>query len=297
MRACVHIAAMTLALAGCRANPGFILFDEGNGEDREGDSESEGLSTGTSSDESAGANICEPQVQEPNNACKPWEALPLTLLDGFNPANTPLLANVPCEQVTQLLVKRAGDSLQQCDNSCDEPCEGPSMSVDGAASVADIKPLLPAEGTCSVLWHRGRPNPDSESQTLCLTSGFALFDDDPEQRLRVAVAFNTPDPDPFAGVPGSPFSVTLNKEGVVGEEFCRPMERSACDPDNDVDVEEVKREVLDFRFGECLVPSSQGQIVRDIQLGGERHILENHSAYRCIDGGLTVYRWWLRRVF
>ena len=292
MRAYVHIAAVTLALAGCRANPGFLLFDEGNGEDREGDSESEGLSTGTTSDESAGANICEPQVQEPNDACKPWEALPLTLLDGFNPANTPLLANVPCEQVTQLLVKRVGDKLQQCDNSCDEPCEGPSMSVDGAASVADIKPLLPAEGTCSVLWHRGKLNPDSESQTLCLTSGFALFDDDPEQRLRVAVAFNTPVPDPFAGVPGSPFSVTVTDEDV-GDGSCRAMEQSACTTIEDDTIPQV----LDFRFGECVVSSSQGQIVRDLQVGGENHILENHSAYRCVSGNLTVYRWWLRRVF
>lgn len=297
MRACVHIAAVTLALAGCRANPGFLLFDEGNGEDREGDSESEGLSTGTTSDESAGVDICEPQVDEPNDACKPWEGLPLSLLEDFNPADTPLLADVPCEQVTQLLVKRVGNNLQQCDNSCDDPCEGPSTSVDGVASLGDIKPLLPAEGECSVLWHRGRPDPDPESQALCLTAGFALFDDDPEQRLRVAVAFNSPDPDPFAGVPGSPFSVMVSKEEVVGDEFCRPMERSACDPETDEDVEDVRRLLLDFRFGECLVPSSQGQIVRDIQFGGERHILENHSAYRCIENTTAVYRWWLRRVF
>ena len=161
------------------------------------------------------------------------------------------------------------------------------MTVGMVVSDSDIGPLLPAEGECSVLWHRGRPNPDPESQTLCLTSGFALFDDDPEQRLRVAVAFNTPVPDPFAGVPGSPFSATVNKEGVVGDEFCVAMEQSACTPDGD----DVRRELLDFRFGDCVVSSSQGQIVRDIQFGGERHILENHSAYYCLSKGTTVYRW------
>ena len=292
MRACVHIAAVTLALAGCRANPGFLLFDEGNGEDREGDSESEGLSTGTTSDESAGVDICEPQVDEPNDACKPWEGLPLSLLEGFNPADTPLLADVPCEQVTQLLVKRVGNNLQQCDNSCDDPCEGPSTSVDGVASLGDIKPLLPAEGECSVLWHRGRPDPDPESQALCLTAGFALFDDDPEQRLRVAVAFNSPDPDPFAGVSGSPFSVMVNTNESVGDGFCFHTEQSTClTPDGMIP------QVIDFRFGDCVVSSSQGQIVRDLQVGGESHILENHSAYDCIGSGLNVYRWWLRRVF
>jgi len=292
MRACVHIAAMTLALAGCRANPGFLLGSDDNGEDREGESESASEGTAESAGSEAGVDICEPQVQQPIDACRPWEALPLTLLDGFNPAITPLLVGLECEQVTQMLVKRVGDNLQRCDNSCEDPCEGPSMTLGMVASVGDIGPLLPTEGTCAVLWHRGQDNLNDESETDCLTSGFALFDDDPEQRLRVVVAFNTPDPDPFADVPGSPFTVTVNEE-AVGADFCVAMEKSACTTMDD----DVGREVLDFRFGECVVSSSQGQIVRDLQVDGELHILENHSAYRCLSGGRTVYRWWLRRVF
>jgi len=285
MRACVHIAAMTLVLAGCRANPGFLLFDDGNSEDREGDSDSDS----DSSDESAGTDICEPQVLQPSDVCTPWDAFPLWVLDGFNVAKSQLLADVPCEQFTQLLVKRVDDDLQQCTASCDEPCDGPLLDVSFAAKVADIAPLLPAEGECALLWHRGQPNPDTESQTLCLTAGFALFDDEPEPRLRVAVAFNTKAPDPFAGVPGSPFTVTVTDEGV-GDGFCVGMEQTACNADG------ATLKLLEFRFGECVVRSSQGQTVSELQVGGERHILENHSAYRCITGGLNVYRWWLRRV-
>ncbi len=283
---------MTLALASCRANPGFILFED-DGEDRDGESESEGASDSTadSAGESTGtADICEPKVVEPGEACRPWKALPLWVLDGFNVADSPPLENLPCKQVTQLLVKRDGNALQQCDAGCDQPCEGPSINVGFAAGVADIGPLLPVEGECAVLWHRGKDNPDPESDVACLTAGFALFDDEPEQRLRVAVAFNTPDPDPFAGVPGSPFAVTVTGE-AVGDGFCLGMEQTQCDAMGAIP------KLLDFRFGECSVRTSQGQIVSELLVGGERHILENHSAYDCISTGPTVYRWWLRRVF
>lgn len=283
---------MTLALAGCRANPGFLLSEDDNAEDREGESES--ASVGESTAESAGestsesADICEPQVVRPDNACRPWEALPLWLLDGFNVAGSPPLVNVECDEVAQLLVKRVGGALQQCDAGCDQPCEGPSMNVSYAATVGDIGPLLPVEGECAVLWHLGKYNPDPESDTDCLTAGFALFDDLPERPLRVAVAFNTPDPDPFADVPGSPFSVTVTDEGVDGP--CPGMEETDCDEAG------AFPKLLDFRFGECSMRTSQGQIVNELLVGGERHILENHSAYDCINGP-TVYRWWLRRVF
>ena len=282
MRACVHIAAMTLALAGCRANPGFLLSKDDNGEDREGESESASESASEGTSESA--NSCEPQVVQ----CRPWQNLPLWLTTGFNVAGAPMLVGLQCDQVAQLLVKRVGGALQQCDAGCDQPCEGPSMDVSFPATLPDLAPLLPAEGECAVLWHRGKFNPDPESDDDCLTAGFALFDDEPEPRLRVAVAFNTPNPDPFLGVLGSPFSVEATNESV--DDPCPGREQTDCDEAGAI------HKLLDFRFGDCNERTSQGQILSELLVGGERHILENHSAYDCINGP-TVYRWWLRRVF
>jgi len=277
---------MAVALMGCRANPGFMLLD-GDGEDRESESDADSLGESAGSED--GVEICEPRILVPADDCRPWEALPLWLFEGFNVATTPMLVDLPCDQLTQLLVKRVGTDLRQCASACDSSCDtGLNMDVTYAGKVALLAPLLPAEGECAKLWHVGRPQENPESAASCRTTGFALLDDTPEAALRVVVAFNTAEPDPFAGVPGSPVAVTVT-ENTVGDGVCPGMENTACDATGAIP------KLLDFRFGECSFQSSQGQIGQELQAGGEHYVLENHSAYDCINTGPTVYRWWLRR--
>ncbi len=278
----VHPVALIAALSACRTNPAFMLQDDG-------ESSASGTLSSSSSSEagsSTGAELCEPSNEALTPTCMP--AFKLSPLEGFNIANSKLFpADQACDTFSDLRVKRVNDRLQSCPNSCDEPCDDlNSLDVSFVATLDLFEPLLPDEGTCALLWHVGRDNPDPESNDRCLTAGFMLRDDTPAQLLRVAVTFNNPEPDPFAGRPEAPLRMTS-----VGEfELCDLGDANTCATD-------FKTETLKLRFGACELDTHQGVVTTGLSVDGARFTLELHNAYSCLDNTTSFYRWWIHRDF
>ncbi len=279
MRARVHIVVSALLLASCRSNPAFLVLGE------RGDDSGE---TGDRSDEgSSGERLCEPSHHEPRDVCAPGsEQIPLYQLTEFTVAEEPMLLDRACGEPSELLVKRVGQQLHAC-TACDDACD-PTLSLDIGfpAMTALLAPLLPAEGECAWLWHLGAPNPDATQadDPRCLTAGFALAD--PDRRVRVAVAFNHQQPDPFVGIRDVPFSVTVTDRSIGSP--CADITDTRCDVGGYVPKQ------LAFEFGDCSFETHQGVVTRDLHVDGLDYVLETHSAYDCVTGP-TLYRWWLRR--
>jgi hypothetical protein len=283
MRVRVHIVVSALVLASCRSNPAFHVIGERT--DESGDTGA----TSSDGETSTGERVCEPTHREPANVCAPGSKyVPLYYLTEFTVAEEPMLVDRECTDTSEILVKRVGQQLHAC-TRCDQPCDAAlSMDVGFPAMTALLAPLLPAEGECAWLWHLGAPNPDPATPDApqCLTAGFALADADASKRMRVAVAFNHQQPDPFAAVADSPFSVAVTDQSLGSP--CPDITDTRCEDGGYVPKQ------LSFSFGDCTFDTYQGVITHDIRVDDLDYILETHSAYDCVTGP-TMYRWWLRR--
>ena len=297
MRACVLIAApllaMIAALPACRANPGFMLRDDGGdadstGADTTGDTSASGASTG--------AELCEPVNTESGALCTPeFDLLPITkaIVNFSNAAILRDTRNV-CDAFDGFLVKRVGDELQRCDDGCDAPCDpDTAMDVSILVTAPNFNKLLPSPDACATLWHISRPNPEpmppepDGEWTPCVTSGFLLMDDTPERQLRVAVTFDSDVPDPFADQPDSPLTMVARTDAPF--DLCTGQISDTC-------LDGFTPLGLTFGLGRCSVETYQSLTTTALSTATGDYILELHNAYRCIDNRQN-YRWWVRRQF
>lgn len=281
MRACVHLAALTVTMLACRPNPGFALREDGGDDStgRAGTSE-------TGAEGTTAAEICEPAPDEAYAVCEP--KFPLLPLADFNVARSVIFPdNTTCGVFNSMRVRRDGDTLQRCGTACDDSCaDGPAMDISFAAKIPLLAPLLPEEGACAVMWHVSRMNPDPEADHPCTTAGFLLMDDTPARALRVYVTFDSETPDPFADQPDAPLRMT----DLGDRDGCDLGEADDCSTD-------FFTRNLHLSFGACELDTYQSVITTDLQVGRIDYTLELHSAYRCLTDKVNNYRWWIRREF
>jgi len=294
MRACVPIAAPLVALlatlAACRANPGFLLRDSD-----EDDSTGRAGTSDTGADSETGAELCEPVSEDFGALCTPeFDLLPLTqYVVNFSDADILGASQNVCGQFESFVVRRQGDALERCDGGCGLDCDpDTALDVKGLANLPNFAKLLPAPGACATMWHISRTNPEppptepDASWTPCVTSGFLLMDDTPERLLRVAVTFDSEVPDPFAGQPGAPLSMTPGDDPL---DVCPGQISDTC-------LAGFTPMALTFNLGRCSVETHQALTTRALTTDGADYVLELHNAYRCIDNRQN-YRWWVRRKF
>ena len=288
----VHLAAFAVLLAGCRPNPGFMLTS--GGDDSDGDDTIS--DTGDTGDTGTIDPICEP-VSQPGDICAPmFDLLPITK-SVVNFSDRPILGadRDVCGAFSSFVLKRVGDELQRCDDGCDQPCVTTgALNIAGLASLPSFSKLLPVEAECAIMWHTSRDNTDPkpppddpkfDEWTPCVTSGFLLMDE-ADRRLRVAVAFDSATPDPFAGRAGSP--VAMAKNAAVTHELCTdPI--GAC-------LNGFTPQDLSFTLDPCTLDTFQSTTIRELRSAGSDYTLELHHAYRCVNG-FESYRWWVRREF
>lgn len=294
MHARVHLA-LAVMLAGCRPNPGFMLTsggddsDDSDGSDTVGDTSDSDASTG------AIEPLCEP-VNQPGDICAPeFPLLPITKAV-VNFSDRPILGadKDVCNSFSSFVVKRVGDQLQRCDDGCDQPCDAATaMNIAGLAMLTDFSKLLPLPEACAIMWHTSRDNPDPKPEpadpkfdewTPCVTSGFLLMDED--RKLRVAVAFDSETPDPFASQADPPLAMKKDTDTV--HELCTtPI--GAC-------LNGFTPQALSFTLDRCTVDTFESVTTTALRSAGSDYTLELHTAYRCIDG-FESYRWWIRREF
>ncbi|MBK7824791.1 hypothetical protein [Nannocystis sp.] len=298
MHARVPIAALavvtTVAVAACRPNPGFMLTS--GGDDSDASDASETISDTGDTEASTGEPLCEP-VNQPGDICAPeFPLLPITKAV-VNFSDRPILGadKDVCGAFSSFVVKRVDDQLQRCDDGCDLPCDATTaMNIAGLAMLTDFAELLPVPEACAILWHTSRDNPDPKPDpddpkfdewTPCVTSGFLLMDE-ADRKLRVAVAFDSETPDPFASQAKPPLAMKKDTDTV--HELCTaPI--GAC-------LNGFTPQALSFTLDRCTVDTFESVTTTALRSRGSDYTLELHNAYRCIDG-FESYRWWIRREF
>jgi len=276
MRALAPLVVALLVAGGCGPNPAFKIAGESNDG---GGTGGDAMTTGdeaSSAGETAATPRCEPAPLEPyvDDVCAP-SRFPFNLP---NMASEPIFDDVACGTRSNVYVKRVGTTeLQQCEPGCADGCDPTrTISISGFALLSGIDEVLPQLGECARLWHVSEAGVDN----VCKSLGYAFWDADGGQQLRLAV---TDDLNPFAGVAGLPISVTADADASV---LCET-------PNLSCTIQSVVPLAVDLDG--CEFDAAQNAEWTDIPFGGRDYKFSNRS-YTCFTEGTPYFGWYLRRA-